>query len=85
MQGDVSKNGIEYGVKIKGAKTLGYMDIIDYAKDILKSSDVKTYLINLKAQLNEKGSQNMVKPIEKGINQEVNSVIDILSKDYKEI
>ena len=48
------------------------MDIIDYAKDILKSSDVKTYLINLKAQLNEKGSQNMVKPIEKGINQEVN-------------
>ncbi len=61
------------------------MDIIDYAKDILKSSDVKTYLINLKAQLNEKGSQNMVKPIEKGINQEVNWVIDILSKDYKEI
>ena len=54
MQGDVSKNGIEYAVKIKEATTLGYMDIIDYAKDILKSSDVKTYLINLKAQLNEK-------------------------------
>ena len=51
MQGDVSKNGIEYGVKIKGAISL---DIIDYAKDILKSSDVKTYLINSKAQLNEK-------------------------------
>ena len=27
----------------------------------------------------------MVKPLEKGINQELNSVIDILSKDYKEI
>ena len=47
----------------KRSYRIKYMDIIDYAKDILKSSDVKTYLINLKAQLNEKGSQNMVKPI----------------------
>jgi hypothetical protein len=36
LRGDVSKDGVEYGVKSAGASAMGYSDIIDYAQDIIK-------------------------------------------------
>lgn len=69
LQGDVSKNGIEYGIKIQGAASLGYMDIIKYAQEILEQTDVKQYLINLKQKLQSEGSQNMVKILNNNLNE----------------
>ena len=69
LQGDVSKNGIEYGIKIQGGQTLGYIDIIKYAQEVLEQTDTKQYLINLKQKLQLEGSKNMVKLLNKNLNE----------------
>ena len=69
LQGDVSKKGIEYGIKIQGGQTLGYTDIIKYAQEILEQTDIKQYLINLKQKLQLEGSKNMVKLLNKNLNE----------------
>lgn len=64
LQGDIEgQNGMQYGIKTQGASAMGYMDIIDYAKGVIQAADVETYLLNLKRELQEKGSQNMVKTL----------------------
>lgn len=63
LQGDVTKGNIEYGVKMNNAQSLGYIDIIKYAQEVLETTDVKAYLQNLKEELNAKGIKNMVRPI----------------------
>lgn len=61
LQGDVGKGSMEYGIKIQGATAMGYMEIIDYAKEMLEAADIKQYLLNLKQKLQSEGQQNMVK------------------------
>lgn len=61
LQGDVGKDSMEYGIKIQGATAIGYMEIIDYAKEMLEAADIKQYLLNLKQKLQSEGQQNMVK------------------------
>lgn len=85
LQGDVSKNGIEYGVKAAGASALGYTDIIKYANEIYTTSDLMTYLVGvdgksgLKQVLIEKGSQNLAREV---LSEEMDNVIiqDILNE-----
>lgn len=80
LQGDVTKGAIEFGVKINGATALGYMDIINFAKDLLEASDVKTYLEGLRKTLNEKGVANMVRPLNREITDEVNQLLEPISQ-----
>ena len=42
---------------------MSYMDVIKYAQELLKASDVETYLKELQIKLESEGEQNMVKPL----------------------
>lgn len=87
LQGDVTKGALEFGVKINAATALGYMDIIGYAQDLLNAADVEQYLLALKEQLREKGVNNMVRPLEGVLNEEVESLLapleERISNGYK--
>lgn len=61
LQGDVGKGSMEYGIKIQDATAMGYMEVIDYAKEMLEAADIKQYLLDLKQKLQSEGQQNMVK------------------------
>lgn len=80
LQGDVTKGAIEFGVKIQGATAMGYMEIINYARDLLDAADVKSYLEGLKQKLHDAGVSNMVKPLEGLLDDEVNSLIEPLEE-----
>jgi len=80
LQGDVTKGAIEFGVKINGATALGYMDIIQYARELLDASDIRQYLEGLKQILHEKGVSNMVRPLEGVLNEEVQQLLEPLEQ-----
>lgn len=80
LQGDVTKGSLEFGVKINGATALGYVDIIKYAKELLEASDVKNFLLGLKQKLASEGVNNMVKPLENRIDEDVDQLIETLMK-----
>lgn len=63
LKGDIVKGAAQFGVKIKGAQPMSYMDVIKYAQELLKASDVETYLKELQIKLESEGEQNMVKPL----------------------
>ena len=69
LQGDVSRNGIEYGVKAGGASALSYVEIIDYARQILATQDLLEYLIGndgksgLKNKLAEEADTNLARKV----------------------
>lgn len=75
LQGDVSKNGIEYGVKMRGASAMSYMNIVQYARDIQEQADVKNFLLNLKKELESKSSKNLVKPLNGQLNREIQELL----------
>lgn len=78
LQGDVSKNGIEYGVKASGASAMGYAEIIDYARQIMNTTDLLTYLTGdgttegLKDTLRNSASVNLAREV---LAEELDSVI----------
>lgn len=76
LQGDVSRNGIEFGVKMKGASSFSYMEVIEYAKQIQDAANVETFLRNLKEELNAKKASNLVKPLNRELTSEMESLID---------
>lgn len=80
LQGDVTKGSLEFGVKINGATALGYVDIIKYAKELLEASDVKNFLLGLKQKLESEGVNNMVKPLEHHIDEDINQLIEALTQ-----
>lgn len=63
LKGDIVKGAAQFGVKIKGAQPMSYMDVIKYAQELLKASDVGTYLRELQTKLESESEQNMVKPL----------------------
>ena len=63
LKGDIVKGAAQFGVKIKGAQPMSYMDVIKYAQELLKASDAETYLKELQIKLESEGEQNMVKPL----------------------
>ena len=63
LKGDIVKGAAQFGVKIKGAQPMSYMDVIKYAQELLEASDVGTYLKELQIKLESEGEQNMVKPL----------------------
>ena len=63
LKGDIVKDAAQFGVKIKGAQPMSYMEVIKYAQELLEASDVETYLKELQIKLESEGEQNMVKPL----------------------
>ena len=55
LQGDITKGGLEIGVKMLNAEPLGYSDIITYAQQMLEASNIEKYLKNLKKKLSNEG------------------------------
>ena len=55
-------------------------DIIKYAKELLEASDVKNFLLGLKQKLESEGVNNMVKPLEHRIDEDINQLIEALEK-----
>jgi hypothetical protein len=61
LKGDVVQEAAQFGVKIKQAQPLSYIEIIKYAEVILKTTDVENFLTQLQKDLENKASHNMVK------------------------
>lgn len=91
LQGDFSvspfnsNKTIEYGIKAQGASSMGYSDIVRYAKNIYESSDLEEYLLNLKKSLSKKKGNNLAmlktsKEIDKTIRRKI---IDEMLKQGK--
>lgn len=82
LQGDVTRDNIEYGVKAQGASALGYSDIIKYAQEILLAPDLTEYLIGpggLKERLREAGNQNLARRV---LAEEMDATVDALLEEY---
>ena len=74
LQGDISKNGMEFGVKMKGASTLSYISIIEYAQALLQVSDIKQFLLDVKKELTDKASNNLVKEMKNALDKEITDI-----------
>lgn len=63
LQGDVGKGSMEYGIKTEAGPSMGYMEIVNFAKKVLEVADVKQYLLNLKQELKSQAGDksNMVR------------------------
>ena len=84
LQGDIrGKDGREYGIKTQKAQSLGYSDIIKYAQEILKATDVKKYLKELQLELEQKGSQNMVRYLNNNLNEVSKELLDAIQNRIK--
>ncbi len=58
LQGDTSKNGIEFGIKSEGASALGLKQVYDIAKDIKEITDpgqIEKYLLQKQQQFRARG------------------------------
>lgn len=64
LKGDVISGAMNFGVKMKGAQPMQYTEVIKYAQQIQTESDIEKYLIKLRAELEDKGAKNLVKPLE---------------------
>lgn len=78
LQGDISKDGIEYGVKMKGASAFSYMEVIEYARQVQEAADVETFLRELKQTLQDKAASNLVKPLSDMMNDELDGLLEPL-------
>lgn len=82
LQGDVSKGGVEYGVKAKGATALGYADIITYAQEMLAAPDLMEYLVGvdgkggLKEKLREAGKVRLARMIDGHVEEDIDGLIE---------
>ena len=83
LQGDITKDGIEYGVKMKGASAFSYMEVIEYARQIQDAADVGAFLRDLKQTLQNKAASNLVKPLNGMLNDELNSLLEPLENAIK--
>lgn len=61
LKGDIVQGAAQFGVKMKQAQPLSYLEIIKYAEAILKATDVENFLKQLQNDLENKASNNMVK------------------------
>lgn len=80
LSGDVEFGSTQFGVKMRGAQPLSYLEIIQYAQEILNASDLTQYLQQLKQKLKQEGSQNMVHKIANLNKLEVDSLKNTISK-----
>ena len=65
---------------MRGAQPLSYLEIIQYAQEILNTTDLTQYLQQLKQKLKQKGSQNMVHKIANLNKLEVDSLKNAISE-----
>ena len=77
LQGDLSKNGIEYGIKSKGAQTLGLSQIYNLANKIVATPNFSIEELRAKKELfAEKGSlRNLPQVIDNTVLEELKNII----------
>lgn len=63
LKGDIVNGAMNFGVKMKGAQPMQYTEVIKYAEEIQHVTDITSFLVQLKEQL-DKGASNLVKPLE---------------------
>ena len=80
LSGDVESDAAQFGVKMRGAQPLSYLEIIQYAQEILNTSDLTQYLQQLKQKLKQEGSQNMVHKLANLSKLEVDGLKNTISK-----
>ena len=85
LKGDIVKGAGQFGVKVKGAQPLSYIDIITYAQEIIQSANITEYLKVLQQKLESEAAQNMVKPLSNILNTEYEALIDPLEKRLQQI
>lgn len=85
LKGDVVKGAANFGVKIGGAQPMGYTEVIEYAQELYKATDIKEYLNNLSKKLEEKKSNNLVKPLNGIISNEIDGLTTEIEKRINEI
>lgn len=78
LQGDISKDGVEYGVKSAGASAMGYSQIIKYAQEILMTPDeyLKDYALGLKEYLAGKGKTKLASEVKNAMLKTAEELID---------
>ena len=77
LQGDISKNGIEYGIKSKGAQTLGLPQIYDLANQIVMTPNFSIEELKAKKELfAEKGAlKNLPQVIDNTVLEELKNIV----------
>ena len=83
LKGDVTKGQFELGVKIQGASAMSYIEIIQYAYQILQETDIKGYLESLNKKLAD-GVKNATKEIPQDImaNLQSTGMLDLIENRY---
>lgn len=76
LKGDIVKGAAQFGVKVRGAQPLSYMDIINYAQEIQQVSDIEQYLQTLSQKLDKEKSNNMVKELSEVLGKEYEQILD---------
>jgi hypothetical protein len=86
LKGDVVKGAAQFGVKTLGAQTMSYLEVIEYAKEILQTVDIEKYLNDLDEKLYSKEKEsNMVKLLENTLGEEVLEVQKEIEKRINKI
>ena len=86
LEGDISQGNNQFGIKAKGATALGYVDIINYAQEMLTASDLYTYLVGdsgsggLKQRLRDAAVQNLAQQMPKHIGGTLDDLFNELEK-----
>lgn len=80
LKGDVAKGALNFGVKMKGAQPLSYIEIIKYAQEVQEAANVEKYLKNLQKTLEDKAAHNLVKPLSEFTRDEYEGILSTLTK-----
>lgn len=84
LEGDISSGNNQFGIKAKGATALGYVDILNYAKEMLASPDLYAYLTGdnggLKQRLRDAAVQNLAQQLPKHIGGTLDDLFNELEK-----
>lgn len=85
LKGDIVKGAAQFGVKVRGAQPLGYMEVIAYAQEMLKSTDITQYLKNLQNKLENEGVNNMVKQLSNVLELEEKGLLEAMENRVNSI
>ena len=84
LEGDISSGNNQFGIKAKGATALGYIDVLNYAKEMLTAPDLYAYLTGdnggLKQRLRDAAVHNLAQQLPKHIGGTLDDLFDELEK-----
>lgn len=86
LQGDISVNGVEYGIKTKGASAMGYLRIVQEAYNIYQACsedapNLQQVLLDLKQTLKDEGNVHLAKELTSTLEPEIDDLINHYIKE----